>query len=60
VRIPRIHVDAELRPGLELSLEPAAARHVARVLRLQPGHQVILFDGRGGEYPAAITAADAP
>lgn len=57
MRIPRIHVDAELSPGLELALEAGAARHVVRVLRLQVGQALILFDGRGGDYRATITAA---
>jgi 16S rRNA (uracil1498-N3)-methyltransferase len=30
------------------------ARHAVRVLRLPPGAPVVLFDGRGGEYPAHI------
>ena len=30
------------------------ARHAVRVLRLPPGAPMVLFDGRGGEYPALI------
>ncbi len=30
------------------------ARHAVRVLRLPPGAALVLFDGRGGEYPAHI------
>lgn len=30
------------------------ARHAVRVLRLPPGAPMVLFDGRGGEYPAHI------
>ena len=33
--------------------EPVA-RHAVRVLRLPPGAAMILFDGRGGQYPAQI------
>ena len=29
-------------------------RHAVRVLRLGPGDSVVLFDGRGGEYPALL------
>jgi 16S rRNA (uracil1498-N3)-methyltransferase len=36
-----------------LALPEGAARHV-QVLRLQPGSEVTLFDGRGGEYEALI------
>ena len=34
---------------------PTAARHV-RVLRLQPGDAIVLFDGSGPEWSATITA----
>jgi 16S rRNA (uracil1498-N3)-methyltransferase len=51
--VPRIHCGEPLSTGLELDLPPGAARHV-QVLRLQPGDTVTLFDGRGGEYQAAI------
>jgi len=40
----------------ECRLAAAAAHHVARVLRLQPGDEVILFDGRGGESSAVIAS----
>jgi 16S rRNA (uracil1498-N3)-methyltransferase len=49
----RLHVDAELSAGLELDLPEGAARHV-QVLRLQPGHELVLFNGRGGEWHARI------
>lgn len=38
-------------------LEDAA--HITRVLRLKPGDRVLLFDGTGYEYTAALTALDA-
>src|SRR5574337_1294239 len=37
MRIPRIHVDYELRPGHEVLLPDQAGEHVARVLRLERG-----------------------
>jgi 16S rRNA (uracil1498-N3)-methyltransferase len=51
--VPRLHCAEPLQPGLQLTLPAGAARHV-QVLRLQPGDTVTLFDGRGGEYEAAI------
>lgn len=36
-------------------LPPEAAHHAAKVLRLKDGDHIVLFDGRGGEYPAVIT-----
>lgn len=46
--------DVVLSEGLALSLPEGAARHV-QVLRQQPGDEVVLFDGRGGEWTARIT-----
>ena len=53
--MPRLFVDAELRPNATLSLPEDAAHHAARVLRLQEGDAVVLFDGRGGEYEARLS-----
>ena len=49
----RLHVDLILAPGAELALPPNASRHV-QVLRLQPGAQITLFDGRGGQWQAEV------
>ena len=51
--MPRIHCDFPLRPGPGLALPAGAARHV-QVLRLQPGDELTLFDGQGGEYQARV------
>ena len=57
-RIPRIYHPERLEANIDLSLESGAAQHVARVLRLGAGAELILFDGHGGHYPAVIVAAD--
>jgi len=49
----RLHVDLPLSADAALTLPPAAARHV-QVLRLQPGDELVLFDGRGGEWSARV------
>ncbi len=51
----RFHVDLIPAPGAELALPPNASRHV-QVLRLQPGGQITLFDGRGGQWQAEVLA----
>ncbi len=51
---PRFHVTHALQPG-ELVLPSAVARHV-RVLRLDAGDGIVLFDGGGGEWHADVTA----
>jgi 16S rRNA (uracil1498-N3)-methyltransferase len=40
------------------TLTAAEAHHARSVLRLQSGHRVVLFDGRGREATAEITALD--
>jgi 16S rRNA (uracil1498-N3)-methyltransferase len=55
VRVPRLFVEAELRPHATFALPEDAAHHAARVLRLQDGDAAILFDGRGGEYEARLS-----
>ena len=49
----RFFVDLSLAAGASLTLPAGAARH-AQVLRLQPGDEVVLFDGNGGEWQAHI------
>lgn len=58
MRIPRIHHPQPLGEGEIVHLESGAAQHVARVLRLGVGAELILFDGSGGHYLAAIIAVD--
>lgn len=49
----RLHVPAALAAGLVFTLPPGPSRH-AQVLRLQPGDDVRLFNGEGGEWAARI------
>ncbi|MCZ2498574.1 16S rRNA (uracil(1498)-N(3))-methyltransferase [Xylophilus sp. Kf1] len=52
--MPRIFCSQPLASGTDFDLPAGAARHV-QVLRLQPGDELTLFDGRGGEYRARVT-----
>ncbi len=52
--MPRFHVPLPLAAHARLALPAAAARHV-QVLRLQPGSDITLFNGEGGEWTAQIT-----
>jgi 16S rRNA (uracil1498-N3)-methyltransferase len=56
--LPRIHCDQRLGPGAQFTLAPEAAQHVGRALRLKTGDAITVFDGRGGEYEAAIQRID--
>jgi len=52
----RIHLDHPLAAGSELELPAQAAEHVARVLRMNPGDPLTLFNGDGCDYQAVILA----
>ena len=49
----RLFVDAALQAGLDLALPPGPTRH-AQVRRVQPGDTLLLFDGRGSDWPATV------
>ncbi|MDL0431349.1 16S rRNA (uracil(1498)-N(3))-methyltransferase [Marinobacter sp. TBZ242] len=55
MRIPRIYTDSPLSEGATTGLDDNAAHHVGRVLRMQPGQELLLFNGDGNDYTAAIT-----
>ena len=51
---PRFYCREALAPGAHIDLPEPVARHAVRVLRLPAGAEIVLFDGRGGEYEARI------
>jgi 16S rRNA (uracil1498-N3)-methyltransferase len=55
VRLIRVHVDAALAEGARVTLGGSAAAHVRRVLRLEPGDTLTLFNGDGQDFPSRIT-----
>lgn len=50
----RVHLEAPLHEGAELTLPPEPSRHI-QVLRLQPGDLLTVFNGQGGEWDATVT-----
>lgn len=54
MRLTRVHVPGPLTSGGRHTIEGDAANHIARVLRLERGDPLTVFDGRGGEYAARI------
>lgn len=50
----RLFVDAALAEGAALDLSPDHARYLGSVLRMAPGDDVVLFNGRDGEWRARI------
>lgn len=51
---PRFFVDVPLAAGESVELPEPVAHHALRVLRLAEGAPILLFDGRGGQYPSEL------
>lgn len=58
MRIPRIYHPDPLTARSEIALSEDAANHVGRVLRMQPGQTIQLFDGSNQVFDASITQVD--
>lgn len=56
-RSPRLFVDAALGAGGEIALAREQANYLVNVLRLKPGGDVLVFNGREGEWRAQLAAA---
>src|SRR4051812_5761898 len=54
--MPRFYVDAPLRAGAGCILAEDTAHHAIHVMRLREGDEAVLFNGRGGEYPARVAS----
>lgn len=58
MRIPRIYHPETLTAHSDIVLSEDAANHVGRVLRMQPGQAIQLFDGSNQVFEASITQID--
>ncbi|MGH1374168.1 MAG: 16S rRNA (uracil(1498)-N(3))-methyltransferase [Cellvibrionaceae bacterium] len=56
MRIPRIFTEQTLTSNQSVDLDENASRHLGKVLRMQTGRELILFNGQGGEFSATIAA----
>jgi 16S rRNA (uracil1498-N3)-methyltransferase len=54
--MPRFYLDAALRAGTSVLLPEDSAHHAVHVLRIRSGEDVVLFNGRGGEFAARIAS----
>jgi 16S rRNA (uracil1498-N3)-methyltransferase len=59
-RAPRLFVDAELAPGAAVPLERDQSNYLGNVLRLAAGDSILVFNGRDGEWQAAIAGRKRP
>lgn len=54
MRIPRIYTDQALSLDQTIELDENASRHIAKVLRMEVGRPLVLFNGLGGQYSASL------
>src|SRR6202166_1319937 len=59
-RKARLYVDAALAPGQTLALERSQSNYLGNVLRLATGESILVFNGRDGEWQAAIGGRKRP
>lgn len=59
-RSPRLFVDASLSADARVPLDRAQANYLGNVLRLTAGSPILVFNGRDGEWRAAIEGAKRP
>ena len=59
-RAPRLFVDAPLREGARIELERNQSNYLGNVLRLSAGEHILVFNGRDGEWQAAIEGRKRP
>jgi 16S rRNA (uracil1498-N3)-methyltransferase len=52
--LPRFYCPGEICTGKEMELPARAAHHASRVLRLERGAKLILFNGNAGEFLSVI------
>jgi len=50
----RLYLDQELHVGNSLTLPDDQAHYLRNVMRLVPGDQIVLFNGKGGEFHCQI------
>jgi 16S rRNA (uracil1498-N3)-methyltransferase len=57
---PRLYVSGALKAGAEVALEKPQAHYLRTVLRLKPGDRVLAFNGKDGEWQAALADGKQP
>jgi 16S rRNA (uracil1498-N3)-methyltransferase len=59
-RAPRLFVDAPLKAGDRIALERNQSNYLGNVMRLAAGERILVFNGRDGEWQAAIEGRKRP
>ncbi|MDF2530206.1 MAG: rRNA ((1498)-N(3))-methyltransferase [Gammaproteobacteria bacterium] len=55
MRINRIYQNQPMQTGQHIQLDAEASNHLANVLRMREGEQVVLFNGDGSQYLATLS-----
>lgn len=55
MNLSRLFVEAELSAGVEVSLDDTQAHYLRHVMRREEGARLLLFNGRDGEWDAALS-----
>ena len=53
----RLFVSSDLAPGASVELDPAQAHYLINVLRCKAGEEILLFNGKDGEWLGGLSAA---
>jgi 16S rRNA (uracil1498-N3)-methyltransferase len=59
-RKPRLFIDATLAAGQTVALQHSQSNYLGNVLRLSAGETILVFNGRDGEWQAAIAGRKRP
>src|SRR5258705_136933 len=59
-RKPRLFVDVDLAAGAGVALDRNQSNYLGNVLRLSAGDTILVFNGRDGEWQAAISGRKRP
>ena len=59
-RAPRLFIDGPLSAGATVGLDRSQSNYLGNVLRLAAGETVLVFNGRDGEWQAAIAGRKRP
>ena len=54
-RTPRVYLDIPLAGGQEVAFDRAQANYLQNVLRLKRGDELLVFNGRDGEWQASLS-----
>ena len=58
MRVPRVFLEIPLSLGEAITLPEASSHYLNKVLRMKQGRDLILFNGKGGEYHGTISTMD--